>query len=147
VVIAVGSIVYLERAGVDDPVGAVSARGAAGVWGLLAVPLSNEDATLGGQLAGIAAIGGFAFAASGLVWLALKRPAGIRVDQGAEDEGIDLAECGLQAYPEFVAALPQGVAEGAPAASARPCAANRPCPGLPRRPVRTGTGDRQPWPA
>ena len=64
--------------------------------------LSNEDASLTGQLVGLAAIFGFVFSASFLVWLILKVTTGIRVSEADEYEGVDLAECGMQAYPEFV---------------------------------------------
>jgi Amt family ammonium transporter len=101
-IIVVFSIVFLDRLRIDDPVGAISVHGAAGVWGILAVLLSNDDATLTGQLAGIGAIFAFVFCSSLVVWLALKATVGIRVSEDDELEGVDLAECGMQAYPEFV---------------------------------------------
>jgi Amt family ammonium transporter len=101
-VIVVASIVMLDRVRIDDPVGAISVHGTAGIWGVLAVLLSNEDATLMGQLAGIGAIFAFVFVASFAVWLALRMTIGIRVSESDELEGVDLAECGMQAYPEFV---------------------------------------------
>ena len=97
------SILALDRVRIDDPVGAISVHGTAGIWGILAVLLSNEDATLGGQLAGIGVIFAFVFASSFIVWLTLKATIGIRVSKNDEMEGVDLAECGMQAYPEFVA--------------------------------------------
>ncbi len=104
-VLVVLSIVALDKLRIDDPVGAISVHGTAGIWGVLAVLLSNEDATLGGQVAGIAAIFGFVFVASLVVWLALKLSMGIRVSEEEEYEGVDLAECGLEAYPEFTSGV------------------------------------------
>ncbi len=101
-VLVVFSILGLERAKIDDPVGAISVHGTAGIWGVLAVLLSNDEATLTGQLAGLAAIGGFVFLASFSVWLVLKAVSGIRVSEAEELEGVDLSECGMLAYPEFV---------------------------------------------
>ena len=101
-IIVVFSIVLLERMRIDDPVGAISVHGTAGIWGILAVLISNEDATLAGQLAGIGAIFGFVFFTSLAVWFVLKKVVGIRVSEEQELEGVDLVECGMQAYPEFV---------------------------------------------
>jgi len=102
-IIVVFSIVALDKLRIDDPVGAISVHGAAGIWGVLAVLLSNGDATLIGQLTGLGVIFGFVFAASIVTWLALKLAMGIRVSAEEELEGVDLAECGIAAYPEFVA--------------------------------------------
>ncbi|GAB6059193.1 ammonium transporter [Desulfonatronum parangueonense] len=100
-VIVVFSIVALDKLRIDDPVGAISVHGVVGIWGLLAVLLSNNDATFFGQLAGIVCIFGFVFIASLLLWLVLKLTIGIRVDEEMEYQGMDVAECGLEAYPEF----------------------------------------------
>jgi Amt family ammonium transporter len=100
-VIVVFSIVGMDKLKIDDPVGAISVHGVAGIWGVLAVLLSNSDATIGGQLAGIAAIFTFVFVASLIVWLILKAVMGIRVSEEEEYEGMDLVDCGMEAYPEF----------------------------------------------
>jgi Amt family ammonium transporter len=101
-VLVVGSIVFLDRKlRIDDPVGAISVHGTAGIWGVLAVLLSNGDATLSGQLIGLAVIFSWVFFASLLVWFVLKKVVGIRVSEQEEYEGVDLHECGLEAYPEF----------------------------------------------
>ncbi|MFU8895142.1 MAG: ammonium transporter [Gammaproteobacteria bacterium] len=103
--LVVSSIVLLDRKfRIDDPVGAISVHGTAGIWGVLAVLLSNEDATIVGQLAGLAAIFAWVFLASLLVWFILKKVVGIRVTEQQEYEGVDLHECGLEAYPEFTKA-------------------------------------------
>lgn len=99
--IVVISIVRLDKAGIDDPVGAISVHGTAGIWGLLAVCLSNGDATLGAQLLGIVMIFGWVFVTSFIVWYVIRAVAGIRVSAEEELEGVDKAECGLEAYPEF----------------------------------------------
>ncbi|TVS10212.1 MAG: ammonium transporter [Wenzhouxiangella sp.] len=101
-VIVVLSIVGLDRLKIDDPVGAISVHGVVGVFGVLAVLLSNPDATLLGQLAGLAAIFVFVFGASLIVWAILKAAIGIRVSEEDEFSGLDMSECGMEAYPEFV---------------------------------------------
>ena len=100
--IVVFSIVGLDKLKIDDPVGAISVHGVVGVWGLLAVPLTNDAAGLGAQLIGIVTILAWVFGASFLVWLALKAVLGLRVSEEEEYEGVDQTECGLEAYPEFV---------------------------------------------
>jgi ammonium transporter, Amt family len=98
------SIVGLDKLKIDDPVGAISVHGVVGIWGLLAVCISNPDAKLLVQLEGIACIFGWVFATSFVVWLILKMTVGIRVSEEEEYEGVDISECGLEAYPEFTAA-------------------------------------------
>jgi Amt family ammonium transporter len=101
-VLVVGSIVFLDRKlRIDDPVGAISVHGTAGIWGVLAVLLSNGDATFSGQLIGLAVIFAWVFFVSLIVWFILKAVVGIRVSEQEEYEGVDLHECGLEAYPEF----------------------------------------------
>ena len=100
--IVVPSIVFLDRFfRIDDPVGAISVHGVVGIWGLLAVCLSNPDASLGAQLIGILTIFSWVFAVSLGVWTLLRLSVGIRVSEQEEYEGVDVAECGLEAYPEF----------------------------------------------
>ena len=102
-VIVVLSIVWFDRKlRIDDPVGAISVHGVVGLWGLLAVPLTNSDVTFSAQIVGALTIFVWVFVASGLVWYALKSIIGIRVSAEEEDDGVDLTECGLEAYPEFV---------------------------------------------
>ena len=101
-VLVVFSIVGLDRLKIDDPVGAISVHGVVGIWGLLAVCLTNDDASLGAQLLGLATIFGFVFVAAGLTWFALKVAFGIRVSEEEEHNGVDMGECGVEAYPEFV---------------------------------------------
>ncbi|MDB4139193.1 ammonium transporter [Candidatus Thioglobus sp.] len=102
-ILVVLSIVWLDRKlRIDDPVGAISVHGVVGLWGLLAVPLTNSDVTFTGQLVGAGTIFVWVFVASGVVWFTLKTVMGIRVTKEDEDEGADISECGLEAYPEFV---------------------------------------------
>ena len=101
-VIVVFSITTLDKLKIDDPVGAISVHGVVGIFGIFAVLLSDSDATFGGQFIGMATIFIWVFATSLVVWLALKAIMGIRVSEEEEAEGVDLAECGMEAYPEFV---------------------------------------------
>jgi Amt family ammonium transporter len=103
-VIVVLSIVFMDKIKIDDPVGAISVHGVVGLWGIFAVLLSDADATFMGQLVGTAVIFGWVFITSFIVWFVLKMIMGIRVSEEEEYEGVDLSECGLEAYPEFVSA-------------------------------------------
>ena len=100
-VLVVFSIISLDKMKIDDPVGAISVHGVVGIWGVLAVLLSNDEATIGGQLIGIAAIFGFVFVTSLVIWFILKAVMGVRVSQEEEYQGLDLVDCGMEAYPEF----------------------------------------------
>ena len=102
--IVLASIVLLDKIKIDDPVGAISVHGTCGIWGVMAVVFNNGDATVGGQLAGIAGIFGWVFVTAGIVWWILKVTMGIRVSEEEEQEGVDLSETGIDAYPEFVQA-------------------------------------------
>lgn len=99
--LVVFSVLALDKLRLDDPVGAISVHGVVGIWGLLAVCLTNDDASLTAQLLGIGVIFAWVFFASLLVWFALKMLVGIRVSEEDEYEGVDMSECGMEAYPEF----------------------------------------------
>jgi Amt family ammonium transporter len=101
-VLVVLSIVFLDKIKIDDPVGAISVHGTCGLLGLLLVPLTNSDVSFTGQIVGALTIFGWVFGASFVVWLCLKVIVGIRVTEEEEVAGIDVTECGLEAYPEFV---------------------------------------------
>ncbi|MBQ0814671.1 MAG: ammonium transporter [Marinobacter sp.] len=101
-VAVVFSIIFLDKLRIDDPVGAISAHGVCGFLGLMLVPVTNSGATFSGQLIGAATIFGWVFLASLLVWGIIKAVMGIRVSEEEEYEGVDLSECGMEAYPEFV---------------------------------------------
>ncbi|MBT8141875.1 MAG: ammonium transporter [Gammaproteobacteria bacterium] len=99
--IVVFSIVAFDKIKIDDPVGAISVHGVAGIWGILAVLLSNDDASLTGQLAGIALIIAWVAVSSFVVWKLIDAILGLRVSDEDEFNGVDISECGLEAYPEF----------------------------------------------
>lgn len=101
-VIMVGSVLALERLKVDDPVGAISVHGTAGVWGLLAVALFSGDAAVATQLLGAAAIFLWGFGTSYMVFRIIDTVAGLRVTPDEELSGLDRSEHGSDAYPEFV---------------------------------------------
>ena len=103
-VLVVFSIVFLDKLKIDDPVGAISVHGTCGLLGLLLVPLTNGDVSFSGQLIGAATIFGWVFGASLVTWTIIKMVMGIRVNEEEEMEGLDLVDCGMEAYPEFVTA-------------------------------------------
>ena len=100
-VICTAAIKLLEKLKVDDVVGAVPAHLFAGAWGTLATAIA-AGANVGVQLLGVVSIGAFAFVTAWLVWMALDRTLGVRVSHKVEQMGQDLAELGIDAYPEFV---------------------------------------------
>ena len=101
--IVVFSIVVLDRMQIDDPVGAISAHGTCGIWGLLAVALTGGS--LGAQVYGTIVIFLWTFITSMIVWIIIKKVLGLRVSEEEEEEGVDISECGLEAYPEFSKSL------------------------------------------
>ncbi len=102
-VLVVFSIISLDRLKIDDPVGAISVHGVVGILGLMVVPLSNSDATFATQALGVATIFGWTFITSLIVWGIIKMVFGLRVTEEEEYEGVDISECGIEAYPEFAA--------------------------------------------
>ncbi|GAA3546820.1 ammonium transporter [Zobellella aerophila] len=101
-VLVVYAIISLDKLRIDDPVGAISVHGVCGIFGLLMVPVANDDASLWAQMAGILVIGAWVFCASLLLWYVLKQVMGIRVTEEEEMSGMDMIDCGIDAYPEFV---------------------------------------------
>ena len=100
-VLVVFSILALDKLKLDDPVGAISVHGTVGLLGLMLVPLTNDGATFMGQIIGAATIFVWVFVSSFIVWAVLKMIMGLRVTEEEEYEGVDLVECGMEAYPEF----------------------------------------------
>ena len=100
-VVCTAAIKLLERLKVDDVVGAVPAHLFAGAWGTIATTIA-AGADIGVQLLGVVSVGAFAFATSWLTWLALEKTMGVRVSHKVEQMGQDVAELGIDAYPEFV---------------------------------------------
>ena len=100
-VIVVFTVPMLDKMKIDDVVGAIPVHLIAGVWGTMAVPLTNADTSFGTQALGVIAIGAFVFIVSLVVWIILKATIGIRVSEEAEITGLDVAELGMEAYPDF----------------------------------------------
>ena len=107
--LVVFSIITLDKMKIDDPVGAISVHGVVGLLGLLLVPITNDGSSFSGQLIGAATIFVWVFGTSLIVWGVLKAVMGIRVGEEEEYEGVDVAECGMEAYPEFVGTKGSGI--------------------------------------
>lgn len=95
------SIPFFDKLRIDDPVGALSVHLVAGIWGTLAVGIFNPEVALLDQVKGIVIVGAFVFIASYVVWKILDMIMGLRVDEETEVNGLDIAETGLECYPEF----------------------------------------------
>jgi len=91
----------MDKIKIDDPVGAISVHGTCGLLGLLLVPITNDGSSFSGQIIGALTIFIWVFVTSFIVWSVLKAVIGIRVTEEEEDQGVDISECGLEAYPEF----------------------------------------------
>ncbi|WP_334050552.1 ammonium transporter [Alteromonas gracilis] len=100
-ILVVLSIVALDKVKIDDPVGAISVHGVVGLLGLILVPFTNDGSSISGQLIGAATIFVWVFVVSLVVWLVIKAVMGIRVSEEEEFDGVDMSECGLEAYPDF----------------------------------------------
>ena len=101
-IIVVLSILALDKIKIDDPVGAISVHGVVGLFGLLIVPITQPASTFIGQIVGAATIFAWVFIASLVVWSIIKVVIGLRISEEDEYEGADIAECGMEAYPEFI---------------------------------------------
>ena len=99
-VIVYFSILFLEKSGIDDPVGAISAHGIVGIFGVLAVSITGGAPILA-QIVGVISIAGFTFVASLLATLAINALMPIRATDEEQDLGLDVSEIGVEAYPEF----------------------------------------------
>ncbi|MHB8791165.1 MAG: ammonium transporter [Desulfobulbaceae bacterium] len=99
--LVVPAIIFIDKARIDDPVGAISVHGVVGTWGLIAVSFTNPEGSLVAQLAGIGTIFAWVFGTSLATWGIIKVIMGLRVSEEEELEGVDIVECGLEAYPEF----------------------------------------------
>ncbi len=100
-VIVVFAVPFLDKLKIDDVVGAIPVHLIAGIWGTIAVVFTNGDASLGTQLYAIVVVGLFTVIVSAIVWFILKATMGLRVDEETEINGLDMAELGMEAYPEF----------------------------------------------
>jgi len=101
-ILAMLTVPLLDKLKIDDVVGAIPVHLVAGIFGTLIVPLTNADASYFGQLVGVIAVGVFVSLVSAIIWFAMKATIGIRVTLEDEMRGLDLAEVGVEAYPEFV---------------------------------------------
>ncbi len=124
--LVVGSVLFFDKIKIDDPVGATSVHLVCGIWGTLAVGIFGEGKSIVAQLIGIGSIGAFSLVASFLIFGAVKKTMGLRVDAEEEIEGLDAGEHAMHAYESGVSggrhspsteALGKGtvVAEAAPA--------------------------------
>ncbi|QYO77003.1 ammonium transporter [Devosia salina] len=100
-IIVVLAVPMLDKLKIDDVVGAIPVHLLAGIWGTIAVVFTNPDANLGGQLISIIIVGIFTFVVSFVIWFILKATIGLRPSAEDEDLGLDKAEVGVEAYPEF----------------------------------------------
>jgi len=100
-ILVVVVVPLLDKLKIDDVVGAIPVHLVCGIWGTIAVVLSNSEASFATQITGIVAIGAFVLITSSIVWMALKLTVGLRASEEEEALGLDRAECGLEAYPEF----------------------------------------------
>ncbi|MGB2020924.1 MAG: ammonium transporter [Candidatus Puniceispirillaceae bacterium] len=100
-VIVVFAVPLLDKLKIDDVVGAIPVHLIAGIWGTLAVVLTNSDATIGAQVTGIVVVGLFTFIVSYIGWTILNLVTGIRVSEEEEMVGLDNSELGMDSYPEF----------------------------------------------
>lgn len=98
------AVMALDKLKIDDVVGAIPAHLVCGIWGTLAVPLTNSEITFSSQILGVSAIGGFVIVTSTVIWLVLKAIIGLRVSEEEELAGLDKTELGMEAYPEFTKA-------------------------------------------
>lgn len=99
--LVVFAVPMLDKLKIDDVVGAISAHLVCGIWGTMAVPITNAEASFATQAIGVASIGAFVLVCSTVLWLVLKYTIGIRVSEEDEMLGLDRAELGMEAYPEF----------------------------------------------
>lgn len=100
-ILVVLAIPFFDKLRIDDVVGALSVHLVAGIWGTLAVPFCDGETSFVTQFIGVISIGAFVVIASSLVWLLIKFTIGVRCDAKDELLGLDVAEVGLEAYPDF----------------------------------------------
>ncbi|ANT60374.1 ammonium transporter [Salipiger sp. CCB-MM3] len=100
-ILVVFAVPFLDKLKIDDVVGAIPVHLVCGIWGTIAVAFTNGDASFGTQIYGIVVVGVFTFVVSLVLWFILKMIFGIRVSEEDEINGLDMAELGMEAYPEF----------------------------------------------
>ncbi|MBW2451925.1 MAG: ammonium transporter [Deltaproteobacteria bacterium] len=100
-VLVVLAVPLFDKLKIDDVVGALSVHLVCGIWGTMAVPFTDGEASFMVQFIGIAATGIYTMAASAIVWLILKYTIGLRCSEEDEYRGLDVSEIGMEAYPDF----------------------------------------------
>jgi Amt family ammonium transporter len=100
-VLVVLAVPFFDRLKIDDVVGALSVHLVCGIWGTMAVPFTDSEASFVTQLIGVAATGAFVVITTSVVWVALKYTVGIRCSEEDEMRGLDVSEIGMEAYPDF----------------------------------------------
>ncbi|AMV71713.1 ammonium transporter [Desulfuromonas sp. DDH964] len=100
-ILVVLAVPFFDKLKIDDVVGALSVHLVCGIWGTMAVPFTNSEASFVTQFIGVASIGAFVIVSSAIVWLVIKYTIGLRVSEEEEHAGCDTSELGLEAYPEF----------------------------------------------
>ncbi len=100
-VLCVLAVPFFDKLKIDDVVGALSVHLVAGIWGTLAVPITDAEASFTAQLTGVVATGAFVMIASAIVWFVIKFTIGIRASEEEEFKGLDVTEIGMEAYPDF----------------------------------------------
>ncbi len=122
-ILVVLAVPFFDKLKVDDVVGALSVHLVAGIWGTMAVPFTDGEASFMVQFIGVAATGVYVMIASSIVWLVLKYTIGIRVSEEDEYRGLDVAEIGMEAYPDFQTVHLGGMGSPAPGLGDTPAAA------------------------
>ena len=122
-VLVVLAVPFFDKLKIDDVVGALSVHLVCGIWGTMAVPFTNGEASFMTQFIGVAATAGFVLVTSSIVWLAIKYTIGVRCSEEDEYRGLDLAEIGMEAYPDFQTVHLGGMGSPAPSYAAAPATA------------------------
>ncbi|PLX85671.1 MAG: ammonium transporter [Desulfuromonas sp.] len=121
-ILVVLAVPFFDKLKIDDVVGALSVHLVCGIWGTMAVPFTDSGASFVTQFIGVAATGAFVVIASSIVWIALKATIGIRASEEDELRGLDLAEIGMEAYPDFQSVNIGGVGVGSSLGAAQAAA-------------------------
>jgi Amt family ammonium transporter len=113
-VLVVLAVPFFDKLKIDDVVGALSVHLVCGIWGTMAVPITNSETSFLTQFIGVAAIGAFVVVSTSIVWLVLKFTVGIRCSEEDEYRGLDVSEIGMEAYPDFQTVHLGGMGSAAP---------------------------------
>ena len=122
-VLVVLAVPFFDKLKIDDVVGALSVHLVCGIWGTMAVPFTDGEASFLTQFIGVAATAAFVVVASSIVWLVIKYTIGVRCSEEDEYRGLDLAEIGMEAYPDFQTVHLGGMGSPSASMSSAPAAA------------------------